>query len=363
MANSTFKQQAFRTFQNYRWILHLLFWSLLFTSFYFSYINTTHLLKPGYPKSIFIASLSIRFLVFFFVAYTFLFFVVPLSKKPKKYIYWFSLGGVVLFGYLLQVVLLMVVLGSVPASLSTADNSFSGIFARHYSGYLIFLSVFIAFYYFVDIYDQQKGLKKLQQYKTQKIALESSFLKSQINPHFLFNTLNNIYALSMKKSEQTKVIIERLESLLHYMLYECKADLVPLENEFTFTDSYIALEKLRHKEDQCKVTVEINGEAGNKKIAPLLLINFLENAFKHGTKTSFGNSWINLQIDITDEIVHFKLQNSKPFNMVGQAISDYKGGIGLKNVKRRLEILYPQRHELSINNLKDRFEVDLSINL
>jgi len=138
---------------------------------------------------------------------------------------------------------------------------------------------------------------------------------------------------------------------------------VPLENEFTFTDSYIALEKLRHKEDQISVTVQINGEIGNKKIAPLLLINFLENAFKHGTKTSFGNSWINLEIDVKEETVHFKLQNSKPFNMVGQAISEYKGGIGLKNVKRRLEILYPQRHELNINNLKDRFEVDLFINL
>jgi two-component system LytT family sensor kinase len=151
--------------------------------------------------------------------------------------------------------------------------------------------------------------------------------------------------------------------LLHYMLYECKVDLVPLQNEFTFTDSYIALEKLRHKEDQCTVTVEIKGDVGHKKIAPLLLINFLENAFKHGTKSSFGKSWINLDIDINDDTIHFRLQNSKPFNMVGQAISEYKGGIGLANVKRRLEILYPQRHQLAITNLKDRFEVDLSIEL
>jgi sensor histidine kinase YesM len=363
MANSTLKQQAFRTFQNYRWILHLVFWLVLFSSFYFNYTANTHLLKRYYSNGILIASLSNRFLVFFFVAYTFLFLVVPLSKKPKKYIYWLSLLGVILFWYLVQVLILSAVLSTVSIPTTILDNSFRGLFARYYSGYLIFLCVFISFYYFVDIYDQQKGLKKLQQYKTQKIALESSFLKSQINPHFLFNTLNNIYALSMKKSEQTKVIIERLESLLHYMLYECKADLVPLENEFKFTDSYIALEKLRHKEDQCTVTVEINGEVGHKKIAPLLLINFLENAFKHGTKASFGKSWINLQIDISEEIVHFKLQNSKPFNQIGQAISEYKGGIGLKNVKRRLEILYPQRHELAINSLKDRFEVDLSINL
>jgi len=363
MANSIFKQQASRAFQNNRWMLHLIFWLGLLASFYFSYVNSIRFLKLGYPNSIVIASFSIRFIVFFFVAYTFLFFVVPLSKKSNKYYYWMSLVGVILFWYLVQTLTLTSIFSPVANPPGKADNSFLGLLIRYYSSYLIFLSIFIAFYYFVDIYDQQKGLKKLQQYKTQKIALESSFLKSQINPHFLFNTLNNIYALSMKKSTQTKVIIERLESLLYYMLYECKADLVPLANEFTFTDSYIALEKLRHNENQIKVTVQINGEIGNKKIAPLLLINFLENAFKHGTKTSFGKSWINLEIDVTEELVHFKLQNSKPFNLVGQSISEYKGGIGLKNVKRRLEILYPQRHDLAINNFKDRFEVDLSINL
>jgi two-component system LytT family sensor kinase len=363
MANSTLKEQAFRTFQNYRWIPHLVFWLGLMASFYFSYQNNIKVINALYPSSIIILIFTIRFLVFVLVAYSFLFIVVPLSKQETRIRYWLSLPGVILFWYLFQTIILTFIFSFVENPAIKTDNSFTGLFVRHYSSYLIFLSIFIAFYYFVDIYDQQKRLKKLQQYKTQKIALESSFLKSQVNPHFLFNTLNNIYALSLKKSEQTKVIIERLESLLYYMLYECKADLVPLENEFTFTDSYIALEKLRHKEDQISVTVQINGEIENKKIAPLLLINFLENAFKHGTKTSFGKSWINLEIDVKEGTVHFKLQNSKPFNMVGQAISEYKGGIGLKNVKRRLEILYPLRHELNINNLKDRFEVDLFINL
>lgn len=363
MANFTLKEQAFRTFQDYRWIPHLIFWLVLMTSFYFNYGKSIQIIKDVYPHSVIILILTLRFLIFVLVAYSFLFFVVPLSKQETKVRYWLSLPGVILFWYLFQTIILTIIFSWVANPAVKTDNSFFALLVRHYSSYLIFLSIFIAFYYFIDIYDQQKRLKTLQQYKTQKIALESSFLKSQVNPHFLFNTLNNIYALSLKKSEQTKVIIERLESLLHYMLYECKADLVPLENEFTFTDSYIALEKLRHKEDQISVTVQINGEIGNKKIAPLLLINFLENAFKHGTKTSFGNSWINLEIDVKEETVHFKLQNSKPFNMVGQAISEYKGGIGLKNVKRRLEILYPQRHELNINNLKDRFEVDLFINL
>ena len=363
MANSTLRQQVSQTFNNYRWILHLVFWGLLLFGSSFSLTNSAYIAKLGYPKNVIIAVVIVRFLAFMLVSYTFLFFVVPLYKHPQKWRYWLWFVGAIVFWYLIQTLLLTAIFSTVAKPPALSNNTFTGLLLRHYSNYLIAFAIFIAFYYFVDIYDQQKGLKKLEQYKTEKIGLESSFLKSQVNPHFLFNTLNNIYALSMKKSDQTKVIIERLESLLHYMLYECKADLVPLENEFTFTDSYIALEKLRHKEDQCTVTVEINGDASHKKIAPLLLINFLENAFKHGTKTSFGKSWINLQIDINEELVHFKLQNSKPFNVVGQAISEYKGGIGLKNVKRRLEILYPQRHELAINNLKDRFEIDLSITL
>lgn len=250
-----------------------------------------------------------------------------------------------------------------PAINGNPDYTFMRILNRNFGNFFVPLTVFIAFYYFIDIYDQQKGIRNLEQFKRQKIALESSFLKSQVNPHFLFNTLNNIYALSLKKSEQTQVIIEKLESLLHYMLYECKSDFVPLENEFTFANSYIALEKLRHKEDQITVTVNIKGGSKDKQIAPLLLINFLENAFKHGTKTSFGQSWINMDIETKDDTVHFKLQNSKPFNQHGQAITEYKGGIGLKNVQRRLEILYPKRHQLTINNAKDKFEIDLIINL
>ena len=363
MANSTLRQQASKTFGNYRWILHLVFWGLAMLATILNFSDSAYIAKLGYPKNILIAAVVVRFAALILVSYSFLFVVVPLHKKPQKWMYWSWFVGTILFWYLIQTVLLTGIYSLVSNPPASANNTFTALLLRHYSNYLLAFAIFIACYYFVDIYDQQKGLKQLEQYKTEKIGLESSFLKSQVNPHFLFNTLNNIYALSMKKSDQTKVIIERLESLLHYMLYECKADLVPLENEFTFTDSYIALEKLRHKEDQCTVTVQINGDPSHKKIAPLLLINFLENAFKHGTKTSFGKSWINLQIDITDELVHFKLQNSKPFNVVGQAISEYKGGIGLKNVRRRLEILYPQRHELAINNLKDRFEVDLSINL
>ncbi|WP_316821958.1 sensor histidine kinase [Pedobacter gandavensis] len=242
------------------------------------------------------------------------------------------------------------------------EFSFQILLEKHFMLYMFISTVFIAFYYFIDIYDRQKEIKRLEHFKSEKIELESRFLKSQVNPHFLFNTLNNIYALSLKKSERTPIIIERLESLLHYMLYECKEELVNLDDEFTFTNSYVALEKLRHNEEQCTITTSIKGQTEGRKIAPLLLINFLENAFKHGTKTSLGNSWINMEIEVLENELHFKLQNSKPAHASPQVFSEYQGGIGLKNVKRRLEILYPRRHKLNINNAPDYFEIYLILN-
>lgn len=348
--------------KQYRWVLHLLFWLVLTYTFYYQMSILGYFKNPKVPASTAYTVFSMKIITMIGMCYTFQFVVIPYHRAAKKYLYWSLLTGLLLLTFLIQIALIKLMIMDLPGS-DTADNlQFGTLALSNISSFILLFSTFLAFYYFVDIYDQQKEIKQLERYKTQKIALESSFLKTQVNPHFLFNTLNNIYALSLKKSGQTKVIIERLESLLHYMLYECKADLVPLANEFKFTDSYISLEKLRHKEDQCSIDVRITGDPQHHMIAPLLLINFLENAFKHGTKSSFGKSWIAMDIVIKANSMHFKLQNSKPFEAVGQAIIEYKGGIGLRNVKRRLEILYPKRHTLKLNNAKDRFEVDLIIN-
>ncbi len=279
-------------------------------------------------------------------------------------IFWLSMVALIAFWYMVQVGLMKISVMQYPKINRLPAASFQSITRRHFFGFLAMFIFFMAFYYFMDIYDRQREIKLLAQFKTEKIALESSFLKSQVNPHFLFNTLNNIYSLSLKKSEQTPVIIERLESLLHYMLYECKSDMVPLADEFTFTNSYIALEKLRHREEDCVVTIAITEDIHNRFIAPLLLINFLENAFKHGTKTSFGKSWINMTVTMEKQCMHFNLQNSKPMQIISDNPAvEYSGGIGLKNVERRLQILYPGKHTLAINDLKDRFEVDLIVDL
>ncbi|MES2457245.1 MAG: sensor histidine kinase [Bacteroidota bacterium] len=358
MARFQFKQQLTNSFGHYKWLIHLVFWMLLLGMSFMQLLQTmksaTEVVKQAqiyafFTKTVVLLSLS----------YSFQFLIVPLYSHKRKYLFWVIFLGAVALAFIIRILIIKWLTHDLPG----AELDLLQIAYKSVSTFLFPFTFFIAMYYFLDIYDQQKEIQRLIQFKTQKIALESNFLKSQVNPHFLFNTLNNIYALSLRKSAQTAVIIDKLESLLHYMLYDCKADLVPLQNEFTFTNSYIALEKLRHKEDQCVVTVTTKGDISGKMIAPLLLINFLENAFKHGTKTSFGKSWINLDIEVTDDLMHFRLQNSKPLSAIGQSIQDYQGGIGLKNVERRLQILYPERHSLQMNSLKDRFEIDLTINI
>lgn len=362
MANLSFNQRITKNFSNYRWLLHLLFWIAM------SGISLLQMHSAGQFEhfaepfgTIRLQVFITKFITLLIACYCFQFLIMPLYRYKKQYIFWLSLVGMLTMVCLFQVMIIKMIYASLPETDALHQLTFLKLIVSGLSRFLLVFFFFTSFYYFVDIYDQQKEIRRLSRFKTQKIALESSFLKSQVNPHFLFNTLNNIYALSLKKSEQTEIVIERLESLLHYMLYECKSDLVPLQNEFKFTNSYIALEKLRHKEEECKVTVDIQGDIGQQKIAPLLLINFLENAFKHGTKSSFGQSWINMTVKVDSDSMHFQLQNSKPFRPSGQAITEYKGGIGIKNVKRRLEILYPKKHQLNILDLKDRFEIDLTI--
>ncbi|WP_316838916.1 sensor histidine kinase [Pedobacter gandavensis] len=357
-----FKQHFSQTFSNYRWLLHVLFW-VLFIGFVCLVLNRSGLLNnPKFPKPFPVLSASSFCVVMFLQSYTFLLFIIPLHKKERKYFFWLSLPLLFLFWFLVNVVIVKMVINMIPSMSFRPEFGWSVLLGNGMMLYLFISSIFIAFYYFIDIYDRQKEIQRLESFKSEKIELESRFLKSQVNPHFLFNTLNNIYALSLKKSERTPIIIEKLESLLQYMLYECKEDLVKLEDEFTFTNSYIALEKLRHNEEQCTITTTIKGVTTGRKIAPLLLINFLENAFKHGTKTSFGKSWINMEIEVLKKELHFKLQNSKPAVATHQTFSEYQGGIGLINVKRRLNILYPKRHKLTINNAPDKFEIYLILN-
>lgn len=190
----------------------------------------------------------------------------------------------------------------------------------------------------------------------EQLKTELAFLKSQVNPHYLFNTINDIYSLTQQQSEEAPEALLKLSELLRYMLRESDDPYVPLTNEIDYLNNVIALQKIGQK-GFSHINFKVIGKVEQQKIAPLILINFIENAFKHGI---FKNSEepIQILIAIDGQAFHLHLRNK-----INTAKKDKTGGIGLVNVQRRLALIYPNRHELLIDQQTDTFIVDLKIDL
>jgi hypothetical protein len=201
--------------------------------------------------------------------------------------------------------------------------------------------------------------KEAEQLASGKARAELQLLKAQIHPHFLFNTLNNIYFFTISASRQAPEMIKKLSDMLRYILNECDRPAVPLEKELKLIQDYMALEKIRYGE-QMDMTVELKGNYHNKMVSPLLLIPFVENSFKHGASKMLAHPYVKLTINIEDNHLLFLLTNNKP-DMATPAPRN--GAIGLKNVRKRLQLLYPGTHELSIVNEPGSFIVFLKIKL
>lgn len=188
--------------------------------------------------------------------------------------------------------------------------------------------------------------------------IELKYLKEQVNPHFLFNSLNSIYALSRQQSPETPDLVMQLSELMRYQLESSKKDAVLLKEEIDFIENYLLLEEKRLS-NRCKVEFVINGDLMGLKIAPMLLIPFVENAIKHGAQSTNEQSTIDISVAINKTTLSLLIDNSKPKN-----VSVTKGtGLGLENVKRRLKLLYPNSHKLIIEDKITTFKVDLSIDL
>ena len=201
--------------------------------------------------------------------------------------------------------------------------------------------------------------KKRQQAEKEKLNAELNYLKSQINPHFFFNTLNNLYALSERQQNtDLSAGIAGLSDLMRYMLYDAKADYVPLEKEIAHIKSTIEVHQLRYDEnDDYTISFNVDRKLKNKKVAPLIFAPFVENAFKHGIEIG-KPSFIKINLSATENGVDFEVVNSN-FN---KAKNEHQHvGIGLKNVKRRLQLIYPKRHLLTIENNSKLFKINLKL--
>lgn len=187
---------------------------------------------------------------------------------------------------------------------------------------------------------------------------ELSYLKSQVNPHFLFNTLNTIYALSLEKSDKTAAAITRLSSMMRYVLLEAGKGKVPLEHELTYLSDYIALQQARFN-GAMQVDYSVTGSPEQLTIVPVLLIPFIENAFKHGVNPEVP-ALIRIHLDIQPHELHLLVSNQKVANRLSDA---YPGGLGIRNTRERLDIFYPSRHRLVIGDKDSLFTVDLTLQL
>ncbi|HYO22663.1 MAG TPA: histidine kinase, partial [Flavisolibacter sp.] len=195
------------------------------------------------------------------------------------------------------------------------------------------------------------------QLQKENVSSQLQLLKAQVHPHFLFNTLNNIYSNTQVTSPAAAGMIMGLSQLLRYILYECNQPLVPLSREIKMLEEYIALEKARYG-NELEVRFDFPAKETGLAIAPLILLPFVENSFKHGTSNMLEQPWISFQLTVEDEWLKMKLLNGKAEN-----VSHSTSGIGLANVKKRLELLYPQKHDLVITSEAEVYIVNLKVQL
>jgi LytS/YehU family sensor histidine kinase len=210
--------------------------------------------------------------------------------------------------------------------------------------FVLFLSLII------KINNQWKQTQK------EKLSAELSYLKAQINPHFLFNTLNTIYSLSIQQSPETPKAVIELSEMMRYVTTEAHQDFVSLEKEIKYLDNYIALQKLR-LESTVELLYTVKGETAGKKISPLLLMPFIENAFKHGVNPE-EESMIRIDIEMTENQLHLFVFNQKVTRTIEPR---EESGIGILNAKNRLELMYPGQYDLQIKDASKDYSVSLFI--
>lgn len=201
--------------------------------------------------------------------------------------------------------------------------------------------------------------KQMEQLAREKVETELKYLRNQVNPHFFFNTLNNLYGLAQEKSDRTPEVVLKLSELMSYMLYETNKSLISLEKELDYIRNYISLEEQRYQDRfQCRLSVQ--GDARSVKVPPMLVLPFVENAFKHGINKESSGAWMNLDLIVDARTLVLRVENSLTEQRVK---AKGNGGLGIKNVNRRLELLYPEGHELNHGTDGKTYKVELKIQL
>ncbi len=204
--------------------------------------------------------------------------------------------------------------------------------------------------------------QRIVQLEKDKAQSEAMFLKSQLNPHVLFNNLNNIYSFALHQPEKTPEMILKLAEVMRYMLYDSQHDFVPLNQELQYLDNYIELQ-ITQLEGRGEIKFEKKGDFAHNEIAPMMLISVIENCFKHAARTKADDLRILIKIQVEDNQLELFTENTFEEKLADSEDDLTTGGIGLSNVQRRLQLIYPDRHQLLVKTIEDIYIVSLSIAL
>lgn len=339
------KTNTFKGLLKNRILQHILFWCL-------SFLILTNILKVSVElKQIDLIYTAIFHVPIVLIVYLNLKLLFPVFLERGKYfLYSISVLALISLGAGFYIILFD----------NWIDHIFSGYYFIAYYGFFDISLYFVIYIFVSSLLRLARGWFQLQELEKEKTLAELKALKSQVNPHFLFNSLNSIYSLARKNSPTVPEKVIQLSDLMRHVIYNSDDDFILLSKEVEMVRNYIELQNLRTPENE-KIEIVVDGIIDGKNVAPLIFLPFVENSFKHGLKSGAENPFVNIKIEVIENDLIFEIVNSK-----GKTIeiidSKYKG-IGIENVKKRLGLIYPGRHSLKITESENTFKVVLQIKL
>src|SRR5688572_6862360 len=354
-----FAKLALSDLRYYKLSRHFLFWLVcwLFMGFIYGFYYAGRNYILPFPFS-YLESL-IYLPQHMILSYGIIYFILPLFIQKGKYAYAIVTVGLLIVAVaFLSPAISYFIITPIKKSFGFAEKQnliFYGLMAglrgsMTVAGFAVAIKL-VKMWYFKNMDNER--LEK------EKLKAELEVLKGQLNPHFMFNTLNSIYALALKKSDYTPEAIIKLSQLMRYILTDCNATAIDLSKEVEVLNNYIALEKSRFGK-RLDITVNVQGSIANKMIAPLLLLPFVENSFKHGTSEVIEQPWISMDLRVSDDTLNFKLINGKARSKTSSITSP---AVGLMNVKKRLALLYPDAYKLILTEDDDTYIASLMLTL
>ncbi len=328
---------------------HVLYWGFWVT--FYCVLNAAYQ-RTGYLQWLWLELMfmTVKIPYAYFVAY----FLFPKFLPGKRYVILFAL--MLLFAFV-GVALMVVLLRLFPEFASGQPSDFWSAKSIFRALDLIYIASLIVVVKMIQrVFRQERMNARL---KEEKIGSELQMLKNQLQPHFLLNTLNNIYGLLLDGDKKAGDTLIQLSNIITYMLYDCNMDRAELQKEIHLLQNYLELEKVRYG-NRLDLSLVVEGDIAEHKIAPLLLIPFVENSFKHGVSQSQGKAWVRILIQIFGSQLSFQIENSVA--RTTESTPTLKSGIGLENVRKRLNLIYPDAHTLDIRS-GETFLVNLNLDL